>query len=95
MSGICDTWSEYYDERTRTYSIPCEALFQGCGDESESNYEKLFGTPERAAWTLAHNAPSTCDECVLIDICDIGMPATCMVDDYDALLEWLRGGSDE
>ena len=38
MSGICDTWSEYYDERTRTYSIPCEALFQGCGDESESNY---------------------------------------------------------
>lgn len=59
--------------------------------EDASRYSELFGTPERAARTLAYNAPSTCDECVLIDICDIGMPAACMVRDHDALLEWLRG----
>ena len=63
--------------------------------KSETNYERLFGTPERTARMLTHNVPSTCDECVLIDICDIGMPATCMADDYDALLEWLRGESAE
>ena len=60
----------------------------------ESNYERLFGTPERATRTLTHNAPSTCDECVLVDICEIGMPAKCMVDDRDALLEWLRGDAE-
>lgn len=62
---------------------------QGVG--GESRYTALFGTPERAARTLTHNALSTCDECVLIDICDIGMPATCMVSDCDALLDWLVG----
>ena len=56
-----------------------------------TRWHELFGTPERAARTLIHNEPSTCDDCVLIDICDIGMPATCMVRDSDALLEWLRG----
>lgn len=62
--------------------------------KSETNYERLFGTPELAARTLTHNAPSTCDECVLIDMCEIGMPAKCMLDDCDALLEWLKGDAE-
>ena len=60
----------------------------------ETNYERLFGTPEKAARTLTHNAPSTCDECVLVDICEIGMPVKCMIDDCDALLKWLRGDAE-
>ena len=91
MSGICDTWSEYYDERTRTYSIPCEALFQGCGDESESNYEKLFGTPERAARTLRR----FCADCFCGDCATCGVPEWAgYTRDYDALLEWLKGGGE-
>ena len=62
-------------------------LHEGMG---KSRWHELFGTPERAALTLAHNTPSACDECVLIDMCDIGMP-TCILRDCDALLKWLRG----
>ena len=95
MSGICDTWSEYYDERTRTYSIPCEALFQGCGDESESNYEKLFGTPERAARTLARM-------CAIGDGSCAGCPMFkanlehCKSDHthLKSIVEWLRGDAE-
>lgn len=51
----------------------------------ESNYTRLFGTPERAARTLEKH----CDgyHCI---IC----PAhhhNCNDGDYDALLEWLKG----
>ena len=43
----------------------------------ESNYAKLFGTPERAARTLV-------DISERANLDGIG-------GDYDALLEWLRG----
>ncbi len=52
----------------------------------KSNYERFFGTPERAAQTLADNCPGgSCSGCP-------GIKAeTCGLGDYDALLEWLRG----
>lgn len=49
-----------------------------------NNHMRLFGTPERAARTLADN----CDD---YNLCD-GCSADCESHDcYDALLEWLRG----
>jgi len=59
-----------------------------CGEGAMTNYEKLFGTPEKAAWTLA-NACAKCDdnfpcwECPLSEI--IGSNV------YEPeLLEWLE-----
>ena len=57
----------------------------------KSNYEKLFGTPERAAQTVfdaykcSMEAPIKCDDCAAAPICDLGAR------NYNALLEWLRG----
>lgn len=90
MSGICD----------KCKRESCRMKWDGleyCGfyERGETRYERLFSTPEKAARTLICNAPSTCDECVLIDMCDIGMPATCVVRDRDALLEWLNQEVDE
>lgn len=54
---------------------------------SESNYERLFGTPERAAQTLAGIVTADgCVDCALLD-------ATCCRNE-DALLEWLRGDAE-
>lgn len=53
---------------------------------SESNYEKLFGTPERAARTLS----AMCAEIESCDHCEMKRTiGGC--GSYDALLEWLRG----
>lgn len=55
---------------------------------SESNYEKLFGTPERAARTLA----GICESCKYGDCATCGVPDWADYShDYDALLEWLSG----
>ena len=56
---------------------------------SESNYEKLFGTPERAARTLSTIAicmgtQIACCDCEYKGLCD----TQC---NHYALLEWLRG----
>ena len=53
---------------------------------AKSRWHELFGTPERAARTLADNCPGgSCGGCP-------GIKAeTCGLGDYDALLEWLRG----
>ena len=67
----------------------------------ESNYEKLFGTPERAARTLeaipCGNLP--CSKCPMFKPCccgNSGVPD--MKEDentfYDALLEWLEGDAE-
>ena len=54
------------------------------GVTGESRHSELFGTPERAARTLADN----CDD---YNLCN-GCPADCESHDcVDALLEWLRG----
>ena len=54
----------------------------------ESNYTRLFGTPERAARAMVDMCEGgTFDDCG-------GCPAAlaeCKLGDYDALLEWLRG----
>ncbi len=54
----------------------------------ESNYEKLFGTPERAARTLFEST-SECRCCVIRDECGYDLDK-CVMYDRDALLEWLR-----
>ncbi len=72
-----------------------EALREGDGRMSESNYEKLFGTPERAARSMAlqcFGATSVaCDTCVFSErdgkLRNSGLYMTV----YDALLGWLRG----
>ncbi|MBO7702013.1 MAG: hypothetical protein J6S36_03780 [Eggerthellaceae bacterium] len=65
---------------------------------SNSRWFELFGTPERAARTLAMQcfgaASETCDTCVFGE-CDgklrnSGAYPTV----YDALLEWLRGDAE-
>jgi hypothetical protein len=66
---------------------------QGVGDET--NYDKLFGTPERAARTMiaVHGECETSKSCY--PDCPFGAaptcPRDCWSDDYDALLGWLRG----
>ena len=60
-------------------------------DYDTSRYFELFGTPERAARTMAGKC-GDCSECVLVDACGCGKK--CLLSskyDYDALLEWLRG----
>ena len=62
--------------------------------KSETNYERLFGTPERAAKTLSImqrcelGIIGNCDECEMHDACRV------RDGDYDALLGWLRGESE-
>lgn len=52
-----------------------------------TNYEKLFGTPERAARTLIDSCNDDydygCGGCPVARI-------NCKCGDYDALLEWLE-----
>ena len=64
----------------------------GFHEGSESNYERLFGTPERAARMMALMCECSpeCSFCLLkgraVSICNNG--------DRDALLEWLRGDAE-
>ena len=58
----------------------------------ESNYTRLFGTPERAARTLCDvvscvEAAIDCDACEFSSLC-------ARTGDYDALLEWLGGDAE-
>ncbi|MBQ9043834.1 MAG: hypothetical protein IJ111_13595 [Eggerthellaceae bacterium] len=59
------------------------------GERGNTNYSKLFGTPERAAHTLSVmqrcelGIIGSCDECDLHDACRV------RDGDYAALLEWL------
>ena len=59
------------------------------GARDTSRHAELFGTPERAAGTLGYYCFNTasCAEC------GIGCKGKCF-EDYDALLEWLKGASD-
>lgn len=91
MSGICDTCKRE----------PCHMRFDGCKtcdvyEGGESNYTRLFGTPERAAQTIMHKQLTydlleQCDECPhQTDEC-FEPSGKCAMDDYDTLVEWLRG----
>ena len=61
----------------------------------ESNYEKLFGTPERAARTLITTRKECEDIGACYPNCPFGdaptCPSNCESRDYEAILEWLRG----
>lgn len=83
MSGICDTCKrttcEYRADDIAVCGLP----------KTETNWERLFGTPERAARTLidicdncGQNECSGCQVHELTSGGDLG---------YDALLEWLGG----
>lgn len=59
------------------------------GGDDKSRWAQLFGTPERAAKTIA-------DACGESEYCG-GCPAVeayCHNGDYDELLEWLRGDAE-
>ena len=75
--------------------------FRWLNQETVGNYTRwheLFGTPERAARTLANVCRFThggelCDrcQCYLFDSCDRTLRLGSEQKIYDALLEWLRG----
>lgn len=63
-------------------------------DYDTSRYFELFGTPERTARTLRKNGKCipACYECLVRDECaNLPEGSECPMDDYDVLLEWLRG----
>lgn len=91
MSGICDTCRRE----------PCHMRFDGCKtcdvyEGGETRFEKLFGTPERAAQTLTaiggrypcDKGAQDCETCPLN-----GAPCRLNRDkpEESKLLEWLRG----
>lgn len=79
MSGICDTC--HRDQcNLRMDGLKMCDLHEG----GETRYEQLFGTPERAARTLAGiSCNGDCYSCSLY-----GAHCTC---DGASQLEWLRG----
>lgn len=65
-------------------------------EETVGNYTRwheLFGTPESAARTMAGKC-CDCLECVIVDTCEYGEGEGCPLENYDALLEWLRGDAE-
>lgn len=63
------------------------------GDADKSRWFELFGTPERAARTMAGKC-CDCLECVIVDACEYGEGEGCPLNNYDALLEWLSGDAE-
>lgn len=91
MSGICDTCSLSEECRKPIGGVDsCRRYVRA----KESNYEKLFGSPKRAAKTLSImqrcelGIIRNCDECEMHDACRV------RDGDYDALLGWLRGDAE-
>ena len=66
------------------------ANYMAVKDGRKSRWFELFGTPERTARTLQADSMS-CKYCLLGDYCKDGI---CLIDDYDALIEWLRGDAE-
>ena len=95
MSGICDTCKRNNDCRKPIGGMDsCRLYISG----KDSNYDKLFGTPERAARTLTNVCQFThggelCDrcQCYLFGDCDRTLRLMSERRIYDALLEWLKG----
>lgn len=84
MSGICDTCKRKECYMQHDGDDSCPLYLKG----GQSNYKRLFGTPERAAGTLSR----FCTDCFCGDCATCGVPEwACYRHDYDALLEWLRG----
>ena len=92
MSGICDTCKRNQDCRRPMDGMDsCRLYVSG----KESNYEKLVGTPERAARTLQEFELDHLNWCHGTDGCE-KCPYEfdrygCYLPDGFELLEWLRG----
>lgn len=86
MSKICDTCKRSNVCRKPIGDMDSCRLYVS---DKESNYKRLFGTPERAAQTLHHSGTLVCSECLIREEC--AKNSDCMIVRYDALLEWLRG----
>jgi hypothetical protein len=71
-----------------------DELNAALGGDDKSRWAELFGTPERAAQTLAiGDRHADCSECVIRETCyssDVG----CLVEEPDVLLELLRGDAE-
>jgi len=85
MSGICDTCRrttcEYRADDIAVCGLP----------KTETNWERLFGTPERAARTMARMCMCAehCEACPLFDQ---GLPhCERDVPDIGSIEFWLRG----
>ena len=96
MSGICDTcMTAGTCEIRRDGRKLCTAY------ECNSNYNRLFGTPERAAETIAKTIRECdgygwhCDDCHfhLAPVCPNGVGVKRFVE-HDALLGWLKGDAE-
>lgn len=87
MSGICDKCRRE-PCRMRMDGLKICDLYEG----GETNWDLLFGTPERAARTLL----DACDNCNQNDCngCQVYELTSGGDLDYDALLEWLRGDAE-
>ncbi len=86
MNGICDTCKRSNNCRKPIGGVDsCKRYVRA----KESNYERLFGTPERAARTI-EKACFLCDGRVACDDCVLGEMRG-FNNTEDALLEWLRG----
>lgn len=59
-----------------------------------TNYEKYFGTPERAAWTMRIHA--TCDRCPAARHCDIERVegVSRVFQCHGIICEWLESEAD-
>ena len=68
--------------------------------EGASRWHELFGTPERAAWTLIDcNAFKQCVDCPVChdehgETCEIPGDCVFVMRDYHKLLEWLKGDAE-
>lgn len=89
VSFWCATFNTHHQHRE------CEGHVEGKPKRydvrGESNYDRLFGTPERAARTM-HGGTLNCRECLIREQCaETPEDSDCMIMHCDALLDWLRG----
>ena len=87
MSGICDTCRrttcEYRADDIAVCGLP----------KTETNWERLFGTPERAARTVLSldYCCEDCDECPAFEICGLHSK---FGRTFHEMTEWLRGDAE-
>lgn len=90
MSGICDTCQ-------RLKRMGCGLAMDGLEScdlyEHESRYERLFGTPERAANVILalQICPCVKDECAFCPACDVCFEHYKGGRTVYEMAEWLRG----
>ncbi len=94
---------DWYDESDWTWHDVAvrmaDEITATLGGGGKSRWHALFGTPEKAARTLTVTAYA-CDSSIYCSESDCifkdapSCPPNCGPDDYDALLEWMRGDAE-